>query len=211
MLISDHHRFVFVHVPKTGGDSIDKMLREHVADVRKQKMTRHAPYGDILAIEPDLAGYWSFAMVRNPWARMVSWWSMIDKWNHAWGPASGKPQVKRGGMKDGNKMWRRVAEFSDFEEFILRGTAEIPRLAMPQINYLVAPERRVDFIGRTESLSADVARAQREIGLPDVPLPHRNKSLSTGHWRDYYSSATRARIADLYAPDCAEWGYTFDS
>lgn len=210
MLISDHHRFVFVHVPKTGGDSIDKMLREHVPDVRKQRMTRHAPYGDILALEPDLTAYWSFAMVRNPWARMVSWWSMIDKWNHAWGPASGKPQVKRGGMKDGNKMWRRVAEFSGFEEFVLRGTAELPRLAMPQIDYLVAPGRRVDFVGRTETLAADVAHAQREIGLPDVPLPHRNRSLSTGHWRDYYTPVTRDRIAEVYARDCVEWGYTYD-
>ncbi|EON24907.1 hypothetical protein CF8_0981 [Nocardioides sp. CF8] len=210
MLISDHHRFVFVHVPKTGGDSIDKMLRAHVPDVRKQKMTRHAPYGDILALEPDIADYWSFAMVRNPWARMVSWWSMIDKWNHAWGPASGKPQIKRGGMKDGNKMWRRVAEFADFEEFILRGTDEIPRLAMPQIDYLLAPGRRVDFIGRTESLAADVAHALQEIGLPEAPLPHRNKSLSTGHWRDHYTPATRDRIARIYAPDCEEWGYTYD-
>lgn len=210
MLISDHHRFVFIHVPKTGGDSIDKMLRAHVPDVRKQKMTRHAPYGDILALEPDIADYWSFAMVRNPWARMVSWWSMIDKWNHAWGPASGKPQIKRGGMKDGNKMWRRVAEFADFEEFILRGTDEIPRLAMPQIDYLLAPGRRVDFIGRTESLAADVAHALQEIGLPEAPLPHRNKSLSTGHWRDHYTPATRDRIARIYAPDCEEWGYTYD-
>ncbi|WP_107704987.1 sulfotransferase family 2 domain-containing protein [Nocardioides allogilvus] len=210
MLISDHHRFVFIHVPKTGGDSIDKMLRAHVPDVRKQKMTRHAPYGDILALEPDIADYWSFAMVRNPWARMVSWWSMIDKWNHAWGPASGKPQIKRGGMKDGNKMWRRVAEFADFEEFILRGTDEIPRLAMPQIDYLLAPGRRVDFIGRTESLAADVAHALQEIGLPEAPLPHRNKSLSTGHWRDHYTPVTRDRIARIYAPDCEEWGYTYD-
>jgi hypothetical protein len=107
-------------------------------------------------------------------------------------------------------MWRRVAEFSGFEEFVLRGTAELPRLAMPQVDYLVAPGRRVDFVGRTETLTADVAHAQREIGLPDVPLPHRNRSLSTGHWRDYYTPATRDRIAEVYARDCVEWGYTYD-
>ena len=174
-------------------------------------MTRHATYRDILALEPDLATYWSFAMVRNPWARMVSWWSMIDKWNHAWGPASGKPQIKRGGMKDGNKLWRRVAEFADFEEFILRGTIELPRLATPQLDYLTALDRQVDFIGRTENLSADLAQAQRELGLEIVPLPHRNQSLSTGHWRDYYNSATRDRIAELYASDCERWGYQFSA
>lgn len=208
MLISDHHRFVFIHVPKTGGDSIDKMLRAHVPDVRKQKMTRHAPYGDILALEPDIADYWSFAMVRNPWARMVSWWSMIDKWNHAWGPASGKPQIKRGGMKDGNKMWRRVAEFADFDEFILRGTDEIPRLAMPQIDYLLAPGRRVDFIGRTESLAADMATIQRELGLPVSEIPRRN-TTSHGSYRDYYSPAARDRVADVYARDLEAFGYEF--
>lgn len=208
MIISDEHRFVFVHVPKTGGDSIDKLLREQVGDVRKQQGTRHATYRRILDTEPALADYWSFGVVRNPWARMVSWWAMIDKWNHAWGPASGKPQVARGGMKDGNKMWRRVAEYAGFEEFCVRGTEEFPRLAMPQLAYLLDGPRAVDFVGRTETLAADVAHAQREIGLPEVPVPHHNRS-GGGRYTDYYSPTSRARIAEVYARDVEELGYRY--
>lgn len=208
MLISDSRRFVFVHVPKTGGDSVDKLLRDQVEDVRKQDGTRHAPLSRILGTEPALAAYWSFGIVRNPWARMVSWWSMIDKWNHAWGPASGKPQVRRGGMKDGNRMWRTVAAYDGFEEFVLRGTAEIPRLAMPQVDYLTAGDRRADLVGRTESLAADVARIQASLGLPDVPVPHHNRS-GGGHYTDYYSPAARDRVAAVYAADLDEFGYRY--
>lgn len=208
MLISDAHRFVFVHVPKTGGDSIDKLLRQQVPDARKLHGTRHAGLDSILDREPALAAYWSFGLVRNPWARMVSWWSMIDKWNHAWGPASGKPQVTRGGMKDGNQMWRKVATYDGFEEFVLRGTAEIPRLAKPQVAYLTAGERRVDFVGRTERLAEEVAAVQRHLGLPDVPVPHHNRS-GGGHYVDYYSPASRRRVEEVYAADLAEFGYTF--
>lgn len=209
MLISDSLSMVFVHVPKTGGDSLDKLLRAQVDDVRKQDGTRHAPYRRILANEPALSGYYSFGMVRNPWARMVSWYSMIDKWNHAYGPASGKPQVKRGGMKDGNAMWRKVATYEDFREFVLRGTEEIPRIATPQLDYLVAPGRTVDHVGRTETLREDVLTIQRRLGLPEVEAPHHNKSGATRHWREFYDDTTRARIADVYAKDCSEWGYRF--
>lgn len=208
MLISDSHRFVFVHVPKTGGDSIDKLLRGQVPDPRKQAGTRHATLARILATEPGLAAYWSFGVVRNPWARMVSWWSMIDKWNHAWGPASGKPQIRRGGMKDGNRMWRTVASYGGFEEFVLRGTEEIPRLALPQLDYLVAGDRRVDLIGRTETLVADVARVQAQLGLPAEPVPHHNRS-GGGHYTDYYSPASRDRVAVVYAADVEEFGYRY--
>ncbi len=210
MLISDSLRLVFVHVPKTGGDSIDKLLREQIPDHRKQPGGRHPSLGKIVEREPQLASYWSFALVRNPWARMVSWWSMIDKWNRAYGPASGKPQVAQGGMRDGNKMWRQVAEYADFTEFILRGTDEIARLRTPQGAYLRDGDREVDHIGRTETLAADIALVQDHLGLPRLEVPHHNQSGSRGHWRDFYTPDARDRIAQAYAPDIQRWGYSFD-
>ena len=130
---------LFVHIPKTGGASVEQLLREACPDARTVGKQRHARLQRILRHEPGLADYFSFGFVRNPWSRMVSWYSMIDTWNHRWGPASGRPQEGQwGSTRDGNPLWRAVAAYADFEEFVLRGTAEHDRLAMPQVDYLSA-------------------------------------------------------------------------
>lgn len=211
MLISDSKRILFVHVPKTGGVSVQQLLEENCPDARTDP-DRHAPLERILEREPGVADYWSFGVVRNPWARMVSWYSMIDKWNHKHGPASGKPQdVKVGTTRDGNPMWRLVASYADFEEFILRGPDEHPRLRRAQIDYLRAPAlgREVDFVARTETLSSDIGTVQRQLGVPVTTPPHRNKSEHGSH-RDYYTARSRDKIAEVYAADIEAFGYTFD-
>ncbi len=209
MLISDDRRMLFVHIPKTGGASIEQLLRESCPDARSVGRQRHARLRRILAQNPELGDYWSFGFVRNPWARMVSWYSMIEIWNNRWGPASGRPQEGRwGSTRDGNPLWRAVADYADFEEFVLRGTEEQDRLAVPQVDYLVDGEQRADFIGRTESLGADMATIQHQLGLAVTEIPRRN-TTSHGSYRDYYSPAARDRIGEVYAADIAEFGYDF--
>jgi hypothetical protein len=209
VLISDDRRMLFVHIPKTGGSSVEQLLREACPDARTVGRQRHARLQRILRHEPGLADYFSFGFVRNPWSRMVSWYSMIDTWNHRWGPASGRPQEGQwGSTRDGNPLWRAVAAYADFEEFVLRGTAEHDRLAMPQVDYLVADDRRVDFVGRTEHLAEDITTLQHELDLPAIELPHRN-ARSSGSWRDYYTPRARDRVAEVYAKDVAEFGYHF--
>lgn len=216
MLISDDKRVLFVHVPKTGGVSVEEAVREACPDARKKRagatpIGRHATLSKILQQEPQATDYWTFGYVRNPWARMVSWYSMIDQWSRRWGPASGKPQdVRHGGMRDGNDMWRAAAAYRDFEEFILRGTEELPRVGKPQISYLRAPKRgkEADFIGRTETFAEDLQTVQRHLGIEPTPVPHRNKSRH-GTYHDYYTDASRAKVADVYAEDIDLFGYTY--
>jgi hypothetical protein len=211
VLISDARRALFVHVPKTGGVSVGVAFERCCPDARskapgvKPPLGRHAPYERILRAEPGVADYWSFAFVRNPWARMVSWWSMIDDWNREWGPASGKPAGPR---MQGNDMWRAASTYAGFEEFVLRGTDELPRVGRPQVEYVRAPGREVDFVGRTETFAADLAEVERHLGGEPTRVPHRNKSPH-GSYRDYYTDATRAKVAEVYAPDLDAFGYTF--
>jgi hypothetical protein len=213
VLISDSRRALFVHVPKTGVVSVGVTFERTCPDARSKTpgvtppLGRHAPYERILRAEPHTAGYWSFAFVRNPWARMVSWWSMIHDWNHSHGPASGKPQENATRMR-GNDMWRAASSYSGFEEFVLRGTDELPRVGRPQVDYLRAPGREVDFVGRTESFAEDLQEVERRLGGTPTHVPHRNKSPH-GSYRDYFSSAARDKVAQVYAADLEAFGYTF--
>ena len=214
MLISDGGRALFVHVPKTGGVSVGVVFSRCCPDARSKApgvipaLGRHAPYERILRAEPQVADYWSFAFVRNPWARMVSWWSMITDWNESWGPASGRPQGVDADRMRGNDLWRAAAAYADFEEFVLRGTRELPRVSRPQVAYLRAPDREVDFVGRTETFADDLAEVERRLGGTPAPAPHRNRSPH-GTYRDYYSDAARDRVAEVYAADLEAFGYTF--
>lgn len=216
MLISDAERILFVHVPKTGGVSVELMLKKRCPDFRlkpaARPIGRHAPLARILRTEPEVADYWTFGIVRNPWARMVSWYSMIDFWNHKHGPASGKPQnLERNTPADGNAMWRTVvSDYDGFDDFVLRGTDELPRVGKPQWTYLSAPKlgKEADFIGRTESFAEDLAVVQRRLGVEPTPPPHRNSS-SHGSYRDYFTDATRKKVAEVYAEDIDRFGYTF--
>jgi hypothetical protein len=214
VLISDTQRALFVHVPKTGGVSVGVTFKRACPDARSKApdvdppLGRHAPLERILRAEPQVIDYWSFAFVRNPWARMVSWWSMISDWNESWGPASGKPEDPT--RMRGNDMWRAAAAYKDFEEFVLRGTEELPRVGRPQVAYLRAPahDREVDFIGRTETFAEDLETVERRLGGTPTPTPHRNKSPH-GTYRDYYSDAARDKVAEVYAADLEAFGYTF--
>ncbi len=217
MLISDAKKVLFVHVPKTGGVSVEVAFKNACPDARtkgpevKPPLGRHAPLGRIVKAEPQTADYWAFGFVRNPWARMVSWYSMIVAWDRKHGPSSGKPQDTRiGTMRDGNDMWRAAAAYRDFEEFVLRGTDELPRLGRAQISYLRAPKlgKEVDFIGRTENFAEDLQEVQRHLGAEPTPPPHRNKSRH-GTYHDYYNDATQAKVAEVYAEDIELFGYTY--
>ena len=90
MLISDERRMLFVHIPKTGGASVEQLLREMCPDARSVGKQRHARLRRILTQHPELEGYWSFGFVRNPWARMVSWYAMIETWDRRWGPSGAR-------------------------------------------------------------------------------------------------------------------------
>ncbi|MEP9362453.1 sulfotransferase family 2 domain-containing protein [Nocardioides sp. CN2-186] len=211
MRVSDSRRVLFVHVQKTGGSTIDAMWDDEVPDARKGKgLLRHAPYAKIVKAEPELEDYWSFGFVRNPWARMVSWWSMAVDFERRL--ERGKEETTRKWEKQ-RRIWAPLVEYNDtFEKFVLEGPEGHPRLGRPQINMLTAKGGGigVDFIGRTENLVADMNVARERLGLePVAELPRRNKSKHR-HYSTYYTDETRERVAELYAPDIEEFGYTFE-
>jgi hypothetical protein len=203
MLISDSQRMLFVHVQKTGGVSVDRMLRAQIDDIRIVG-PRHSTLGRILKTEPDLQDYWTFGFVRNPWARMVSWWSMIQNLGKSYERKTAR------GVEPGvvNRFLRSTAGYQDFEEFILRGMEEHRRLRRPQIDYLTAGDRRADFIGRTESFAADLRAAQERLGLPLLEPVQLNRSKHATY-PTFYTDTTREKVAAAFASDIELFGYEF--
>ena len=74
MLISHRQRFIFVHPQKTGGSSIETVLKARCPDA----IHWHGRHGHAQAGLDEIGRerwkeYFSFCFVRNPWDRLVSW------------------------------------------------------------------------------------------------------------------------------------------
>ena len=211
MLVSDAHRMVFVHVQKTGGVTISKVLEDLVPDLRQvpERGIRHTTLAQGLQREPGLASYWTFGFVRNPWSRLVSWWAMVQRFK-ALAEGGHAPAQAR---FDSNAFLRTSREYADFDTFVVRGSQELERLRTPQVTYLRASgqfgQRSADFVGRTESFQDDLRMALEHVGLPfPDELPHTNRSPHA-HYTTYYSDALRDHVATLFAADIEAYGYEF--
>jgi hypothetical protein len=210
MRVSDERRVLFVHVPKNGGSSVDWTFDHEVPDGRRVlDRGRHSTYGQLLRTEPPLLDYWAFGFVRNPWARMVSWFSMMR--NIFANEAAGVPRTLDKLTRKPD-VWEPVRPFvGDFETFVLEGTRQIPRFSKPQLDWLeTADGRRVDFVGRVENYHADFAVARERLGLPPVEKAPKRNRTSHEHYSTYYTDETRDRVAELFASDIEEFGYTFE-
>lgn len=196
---------IFVHIQKTGGSTIARALGQE----------EHPPHKHWTAAELfDLYGAeawrsrFKFAFVRNPWDRLVSWWSMID--------------AARSRLTDGsqvNGFFRYVqTHAATFEEFIRNCHEDVTDpdgrkcIFRNQIDYLTGQDHKlaVDFIGRFETLQADFDRVCELNGIPPVSLPHLNKS-SHDHYSCFYDKQLQSIVGDAYAKDIDAFGYTFGS
>ena len=206
MIVSDSHRFLFVHVQKTGGSAFDRAVQAVVPDVRNvHGVDRHAPLSKILRAEPALSDYWTVGFVRNPWARMLSWYRMVDRFREGAPTKVGFRQYL-----ERNPFLAEASEkYHDFESFVMDGTNHFRRLRIPQIWYLSTQTRRSDFIGRQETFDADVRAIFARLDLPQHEVEPVNVDPARPDYRDEYTDPMRKRIEELFARDIEVFGYRF--
>lgn len=208
VIVSHSTKILAIHIQKTGGTSLNSLLRTSLPDAAHlEGLRRHATLRQALAAHPEVADYWIFGFVRNPWTRMLSWYQMIKRAESdlAEGVDSDLAQ-----QLPSSPFWNRVlASYPDFESFVMRGTEEIPQLRRPQIRYLRAPGREADFIGRQETYDEDVRRVLDRIGLEaPVAIPHKNAGPTRDH-RDAYTRQSRRRVGQVFRRDIRRFDYSF--
>ncbi len=207
MLISDSHRFLFVHVQKTGGSTIDNGLTAALGDVRRiPEANRHAPLDRLLQLEPGLADYWTAGFVRNPWARMLSWWRMMERFRE--GAAQGNERhvdhLKR------NRFISSILDaHPDFESFVMGAPDEHPRLRKPQVAFL-----NNDLSARTSPAGRRRSRrtSSGSTATSGWSGPSSRASTSTPAARTTATSTTertRTRVGELFEADVREYDYEF--
>jgi hypothetical protein len=159
-MISADRRWIFVHIQRTGGNTVRSALGVEPNDAHKHFLARELKpvYGEAAWT----AGF-KFAFVRNPWDRLVSWWSLIDNGRDS--PGVSPPP--------NNFFGYVLRQANSFEQFVSCCTDEIvdrdgrKHIFRNQIDYLVDADAAVmvDFIGRFERLQEDFDKVAARLGL----------------------------------------------
>ena len=75
-MIDHDKKFIFVHIPKTGGSSIEAIFHPSIItenDICKDIKGKHNTLSNIIKNESlDVLDYFKFSFVRNPWAKILS-------------------------------------------------------------------------------------------------------------------------------------------
>jgi hypothetical protein len=229
---NDHRKFAFIHIQKTAGTSVEELLRAAVPDITYYG-PRHMGASHARKKLKDWDERFTFAFVRNPWDRLVSWYSMIER--EARSVHEGRAADSHWLQLIWREPWRNpllahalevLEEDPSFESFVKRCTGEIRKggviysFERNQLDYLTNKRGRmlVDFVGRFERLSEDLTMVFSEIGLEpslvEDKLPHKNgykKPLLRGHYRNFYTPETAAIVAQRFAKDIDYFGYGFEA
>jgi len=207
MLISDSHKFIFVHIRKTGGSSIRDTLvplsipkpEDPISkiksrflktenDYRKYAFRNHDGIRIAKKLVPDkiFQSYFKFAFVRNPHSRLVSEYEFIRRT-----PDHGRH----------SKVIRM-----DFEQYIMY---QSKRFGAHQVNMLTDKNGVVlmDFIGKFENLQEDWNHVTDILGIENKELGHKKKS-GIKSYDSYYTEKTHELVARLWKRDFETFGYS---
>jgi hypothetical protein len=201
-MISLEKRFLFVHIPKTGGNSIQSILQNYSEDEivssrpgqdgierfglrnKNYDIKKHSKLADYR----NALGRWKFrrlfkfACVRNPWDRMISFYFSPSKQMAQW---------------DREAFVRLVRRAPSVADYLRLGPDDKD------------PFANVDCILRFENLAEEFQAVCLELKIAATPLPNYNRSRRE-HYSQYYDDELRALVADRFAPEIARFGYTFE-
>jgi hypothetical protein len=212
MILSYSSSFLFLHIEKAAGSSMQQALRP-IANVQQNSHLRrrlallgplnrmgglyravqfgeHVTANDVRRCLPaDVYGsLYKFAFVRNPWDRLVS------RYAH----------LLRSKDRHRHNFISRLEKFEDFLQWEMR------RDSANQYPYVTdaAGNQIVDFVGHYETLAVDFAKVCAQLKI-QVELPHVNVSEHRDY-RTYYTPETRAFVAKRLRRDIEMFGYEFD-
>ena len=196
-MISMRKKFLFIHVPKTGGNSIQTVLRNYSEDDivvraeqdgverfkvcnKKYHTTKHSPLNHYKsAIEADMyRSLFKFATIRNPWDMMISYY---------FSPHRGVTEWNR------DDFLALVDAALPFPHYLCEESFTDRVLSKFRIQRTGVGKRldaNLDYIMRFEYLDHDFSAVCEKLDIPKSPLPKRNASPRE-HYSKYYDDELR--------------------
>ena len=190
-MISHKHKFIFVHIPRTGGTSIATQLGQNNKADKHRNLYQYKK-----ELEKEIFNqYFKFTFVRNPWDVIISKY-LADWYNN-----------KKCGGRIGNSSGKSLKFFLE--------TYTIPDHESGDTFSDFFCKKEIDFVGKYENREDHLNFVSENIGFKinlNIHIGDHNKknfSKKTKHYTEYYDDETRQIVAEKYAKDIEYFGYEF--
>ncbi len=200
-MVSTEKKFIFIHIPKTGGNSIQRMLLPYADDrlsvenpnqdgvqrfgiVNQYGLQKHATLVEYRAKlpRPLFDSCFIFSCIRNPWERAISYYFSPHRGNVSW---------------DRCQFVECLKEMRPVSDYLGGVTASnIQRLD------------GIDFVIRFENLDPDFERLCEILNIKRKMLPRINAS-NRAPYEAYYDAELIKKVESLFSEEILLGGYTF--
>jgi hypothetical protein len=204
-MLSTKKRFLFVHIPKTGGNSIQDALRNHSDDyfsstephqdgLERFEIRSHIyntkKHSSLFEYRDEYGDEFfnnlrKFTCIRNPWDRALSFYFSPHRGDIEW----------------------------DAESFY-----EFARTVSPVKSYISLEKERNDALESAlnninkiiffEQIDEGFASVCNAFGLGRIPLAHRNRSARECY-RKYYDHRSKKLVADIFREEISLFNYSY--
>ena len=206
-MVIQEHKFVFIHVPRTGGTSFEKLFGAKMTlepcyktftgwSPKYKLWLQHATMKDVINLhESNISDHFKFGFVRNPWDRAVSSFFFLQQY-----------------LNRSLNFVDFLLEIGPFKQILgeCKDSTWRGDHILPQYNFFFDEDgnQLVDFIGNYELLETHFLHICARIGISSKKLGRYNH-VSRSHYSNYYTPYTKDIVKEKYHKDIEYFGYTF--
>ncbi|WP_158569382.1 sulfotransferase family 2 domain-containing protein [Pseudotabrizicola alkalilacus] len=207
-MISHSRKFIFIHIPKTAGTSIEKCLTDVCVPVLAGANNTESIYfkhTDIMGFKRMLGDYFldhlSFTSVRNPWDWLISLYEFNRGMQRVYLKNTGHVAV-------GAEIPDELKD-TPFDEWLIWWTETF---RATQSKLICDPDGQllVQRILAYESIRDDFSSLISQLNLPQRNLPWFHKRDKKGPRGHYFSPRLRGFVEKNFSEDIERFGYAFD-
>jgi len=209
-MISIAKNFLFIHIPKTGGNSIQNILKNYSEDEivirashqdgverfgvhnKKYNTNKHSTlshYKFCLSTKV-YHSLFKFSVIRNPWDRMISYYFSPHLQATEWNRDNFLKLLNRA-----QTLRHHICEEA---------------LSEKNVDASKKLDSDIDFLIKFENLNEDFKKICKIIDIPFEKLPVRNKSQHE-HYSNYYDEELIQIVNDKFHEEIVFMNYKFES
>lgn len=205
-MISKTKKFVFIHVPKTEGNSVQDALRHFCDDkitvvdpsqdginrfeVRNSEwpnLVKHSTLNDYnKVLGSRIPKFFVFTTIRNPFDKLVSFYFSPHRGDVKW-------------------------DFNEFKNFVY-SVPPLDDFLITKRKFFLTPKvdvSKVDKFLRFEHISDDFSDLCKTLRIYNIHLSHRNRSLTRRDYRECYDKSLRKYVEQRHQLEITLGNYVF--
>jgi hypothetical protein len=202
-MINHRYKFIFIRLPKTGSQSIGKILNQLENDPTSPNPPGHQTARDYLKClgHKTFYQYSKFGVIRNPWDRVVShyfFWKSRDL-------NDGRTRT------DENIKGIVFCKNHTFREYVM-AMGRISTLGKSSDYFMIDKKMVLDHVIRFENLQIGFDLVCDNIGIKKKNLQVINRGTlrpQNKHYTEFYDDETMEIVANYHKLELEQFGYRF--